>query len=439
VLATFIIIIVFHIALSTYLLRKKSILFVIPLSLVFLLSPSILEFGKLIRDYDEETITRGIIYLLVFSFLNQIAILYVAQRINKKTSLDNVYIRNLKSYSPTVYLFISILLYFLYYISDPNLYNYLIYGSRIARVEYQYWYLSSLALPLGLIGSSLIGYKYLKLSVIEKVLYLIIVFLICSFSSGRLPLYCFISSFFYSYIQNSNFKKVSLFKLYIFHFLGLLFIFTISVLSRPLKGNSPLLWMSYLSSGQYLEDLDFRSTESDILGYYWYTIDSGWENIVETPLASIYRAILIFFPSSIKFVSKPLDVTQSLWIYLFNHRSLEFENENYFNYFSDYEVPGSVPPTIFGEAYLNGGTLGGTIFLLFFISSFYYVLSKLSVSKYYSPLCGILITSLFYIARGSAYWAFAIFLTSFLLFTISLFLPKFSFPRFKPIRGRLKR
>jgi len=111
-------------------------------------------------------------------------------------------------------------------------------------------------------------------------------------------------------------------------------------------------------AGQLLSEIDWTGGESDIFEYFFFVVGQSSIPGVEAP-ATLWRWLLMYLPRSLVEGFKPLDPTYALWTHAAN--SGLFEGEGFIAQVLDLLSvgdSGSIHPTFWGEAWMNGRWLG---------------------------------------------------------------------------------
>lgn len=166
--------------------------------------------------------------------------------------------------------------------------------------------------------------------------------------------------------------------------LGLAFIF----------GSASLDWETIVEDG-----VDFTGGESGIYDYFYALLDINTQSYPYNSLVTPIRLALIYFPGSWIKTIKPDDITYQIWIDIVNSKYIGTVTGSV----NTQETPGTLQPTIWGDAYANLGILG------FFLYPIFLALFMFSVEKFLKTTTkfGMLITapivgnSYLMIARGN--------------------------------------
>ncbi|MCP5138995.1 MAG: hypothetical protein H6979_03955 [Chromatiales bacterium] len=108
----------------------------------------------------------------------------------------------------------------------------------------------------------------------------------------------------------------------------------------------------------FIANIDWTGGESDIFGYYYFVLSENYIPGVE-PMATVLRWVLMYVPRSWAVDLKPIDPTYMLWTHAAN--SGLFDGEMFIRQILDVLKigdQGSLHPTFWGEAWMNGGWLG---------------------------------------------------------------------------------
>lgn len=386
-----------NVAYLSYLISRKSLLIPGQILLCYFAIGFFIKSNILMKQYGDAVFYSVIIYIFVYSICHSLIVARFKILIHgvgdDRTGDDNIGISGL------LFLFISIFLYLLAVIYDPVLMLKYRDGVSSERGFTSLWYGESFGLIFALMGASYQGYYIRRFKLIVNLFTLFFILVICSFSSGRLPLYVYLGAVFYSGIINYMPGKIDIRLSFIAAIFIPMLLHIFSVLARPLKGLNPLVFLEVFTAS-YWDSLDWVGTELDIIENFFFVVAEGWRQIVDMPLISGLRILSAPLPSSFFPGFKPLDVTQSLWIYAVSRSELEFSASSPV----EYSYPGSLPSTIYGEAYLNGGFefIIGHLVITWII---YWALNKLLGFLDLRPyLIGVVSTGIAYIYRGSLYW-----------------------------------
>jgi hypothetical protein len=112
-----------------------------------------------------------------------------------------------------------------------------------------------------------------------------------------------------------------------------------------------------------ITQMNFSGGESDIIRYYNFVIQLGYDywSIHEWP--TLKRLALLYIPSSIIPDIKPMDITYHIWSDAL--REGLFNEDPYYNQLLAVAAEGqlgSLHPTLWGDAYINGGVLAIIIY-----------------------------------------------------------------------------
>jgi hypothetical protein len=158
-------------------------------------------------------------------------------------------------------------------------------------------------------------------------------------------------------MRNLIFTGVSLLGLHTFtrftRNLGLAFIF----------GDASLDWEAIAEDG-----IDFTGGESGIYDYFYALIDINSQFYPYNSLITPIRLALIYFPGSWLKSIKPDDITYQIWIDIVNSKHVWTVTGSV----NTQEIPGTLQPTVWGDAYANLGILGiflYPVFLALFVLS----------------------------------------------------------------------
>lgn len=146
--------------------------------------------------------------------------------------------------------------------------------------------------------------------------------------------------------------------------------FSLHTFTRLVRGLGLAAFLALVTSGGLLAhltiyDIDPSGGESEIYGYYYYLIDKDYEYYPYKSGVTLIRLVMLYIPGS-KFPDiKPRDITTQLWIDALRDGRFNY----YFGFYSERHLeimrdmlhadqPGSIHPTLWGDAYANLGLLG---------------------------------------------------------------------------------
>jgi len=122
--------------------------------------------------------------------------------------------------------------------------------------------------------------------------------------------------------------------------------------------------LNYLSSyGQ----IDFSGGEGEIYQYYYYVIDRDYDKYPYKSGVTLVRLALLYVPRSIAPGLKPSDITYQIWLdalwdgFFDSTPYVEALREA-----ANSDQPGSLHPTLWGDAYANAGLLGVILYPMLF-------------------------------------------------------------------------
>lgn len=304
----------------------------------------------------------------------------------------------------------SLIFYFFY---DPTI----LFTNMGERIVHEASALSAIGTMLGLLYASSLGVFGRVKSVSFWMIWIPLLWLIMILVGGRVVVYTAAGGFLTKWLKKTNdSSQVILKKLVGTAICG----YVAGVLLRDIRGIGLTDIGEHILSGKYFNQLQWQSSESTIYVYFCHVVFWGWDKIALFPGQSIVR-IIAFFSKIIGIKIIPdrvdgiLDLTQMLWIHI-----------NYLgnNIASTVTYPGSIPPTFYGEGFLNGGVLGMVIFIIalgFFLTKLEMYLDRnRGHDEMYYVLYGILFTSILYIMRGTVYWGFTNFITCFVAWKIGV-------------------
>jgi hypothetical protein len=134
--------------------------------------------------------------------------------------------------------------------------------------------------------------------------------------------------------------------------------------------------------------IDFSGGESKIYSYYYYMLESDADEYPYRSAVTLKRLGLLYLPTTLFPNIKPVDMTYQLWKDWVN------EDRVLSGLFQYIEIPGSIHPTIWGDAYMNAGRTGIVLYPLFFgfgIILIEYFLTGLSTLGFHAiaPIVGV--------------------------------------------------
>ena len=156
----------------------------------------------------------------------------------------------------------------------------------------------------------------------------------------------------YSYV-----KKIS-----IMAFFGF-FMFLVHTMLRITRGMGVIGLILALNTGFQsvsIESMDISGGESKIYSYYYYILENDSDEYPYKSAVTLKRLGLLYLPTNIFPNIKPADITYQLW--------KDWVNEDVYlsRIFQYVEVPGSLHPLLWGDAYMNAGPLGIILYPLLF-------------------------------------------------------------------------
>lgn len=137
-----------------------------------------------------------------------------------------------------------------------------------------------------------------------------------------------------------------------------------------------------------IENIDLSGGESKIYSYYYYMLENDIDEYPYKSAITLKRLGLLYLPTELFPSIKPEDMTYQLW--------KDWVNADQFlsKLFQYIEIPGSLHPTLWGDAYMNVGLLGIFLYPLLFgfitisIEYFLRTLSSLSFQAI-APIVGV--------------------------------------------------
>ncbi len=157
-------------------------------------------------------------------------------------------------------------------------------------------------------------------------------------------------------------------KLSIMALLGMLG-FGLHTLSRLTRGLGLIGIIGIIMTGQLteymsaFEKIDLSGGESNIYRYYNYVIDKSYDHYPYHAWVTIKRLLLLYLPTGWAPNIKPADITYTFYTDAFADGIFD-ESAYYSRLKSLIEAgqPGSIHPTLWGDAYANGGPVGILIY-----------------------------------------------------------------------------
>lgn len=150
--------------------------------------------------------------------------------------------------------------------------------------------------------------------------------------------------------------------------------FTLHALSRATRGLGFEGVLAILTGGNLLEwikvlwsQIDLSGGESNIYHFYNYVIDKSYEGDGYRAWVTLKRLVLIYVPTWSLPDIKPVDITYKLYADAFADGL--FNETPYFTGIADLMdagQSGSIHPTIWGDAYVNGGMAGILVYPVLF-------------------------------------------------------------------------
>lgn len=286
------------------------------------------------------------------------------------------------------------------------------------RVIHASAFLSSISVMFGLLYASNLGLMAKFKSASTWLIWTPILWLIMVLVGGRVVVYTTAGAFLARWIKSTTDSNPTITK----KMVGTAFIGYVSgVLLRDLRGIGVSDVGDHILSGNYFANLNWQSSESTIYVYFCHSIFWGWRSIAVFPGQSLLRILALggkVFGQNL--FSGPLDqlldLTQMLWI----HINLLGNNIK-----DTLDYPGSIPPMIYGEGYLNGGLIGMIVFI--FVVTYCFTKIECVIDQKggrnsdYVSLYGILFTALLYTMRGTIYWATVNLLFCYVAWTVIVF------------------
>ncbi len=163
--------------------------------------------------------------------------------------------------------------------------------------------------------------------------------------------------------------------------------FGLHTFTRLVRGLGVAAFLALVASGGLFGhlasyDIDPSGGESNIYGFYYYVIDRDYDHYPYRSGVTLIRLALLYIPSS-KFPDiKPYDITTQLWIDALQDGYFNFHSKRYIEILQNMlktNHPGSIHPTLWGDAYANLGLLG--IFFYPILFSFISILIEYYITR----------------------------------------------------------
>jgi len=193
----------------------------------------------------------------------------------------------------------------------------------------------------------------------------------------------------YSYV-----KKISIMALFGF------FMFLVHTMLRIIRGMSIVGLIVALNTGFQsisIESMDISGGESKIYSYYYYMLENDSDEYPYKSAVTLKRLGLLYLPTNLFPNIKPADMTYQLW--------KDWVNDDVYlsKLFQYIEIPGSLHPVLWGDAYMNAGLLGIILYPLLFgfitISIEYFLINLSSLG--YNSIAPIVAVGYMMIGRGN--------------------------------------
>jgi hypothetical protein len=218
------------------------------------------------------------------------------------------------------------------------------------------------------------------------VIFGLLFFLQIQISGSRAMLLVFGCSILLTLINSSYsyFKRIS-----ILAFFGFV-MFLSHTLLRLIRGLSLAGLIIAMNTGFQsvtIEGIDLSGGESKIYSYYYYVLENDFDQYPFKSAVTLKRLGLLYLPTSVFPDIKPADITYQLWMAWVNEDMLLTKLFQYI------EIPGSLHPMLWGDAYMNAGLLGMFLYPLLFgfiVIWIEYFLKTLSSLGFYAiaPIVG---------------------------------------------------
>ena len=219
--------------------------------------------------------------------------------------------------------------------------------------------LDSFANMLGFISAPVLWMVMRKRNYVLIAIFVLFFALQVQLSGSRALLLVFGCSILLTLINSkySYWKRIS-----ILSFFGIAMFFTHTSL-RLIRGISIVGIAVALNTGFQgisIENIDFSGGESKIYSYYYYMLENDIDKYPYKSAVTLKRLVLLYLPTNFFQDIKPEDITYQLWKDWVNEDKLLSKLFQYI------EIPGSLHPALWGDAYMNAGLLGIFLYPLLF-------------------------------------------------------------------------
>lgn len=370
-----------------YGLIKKRTYSILWLSLLAFHLASIIDFTNLIQNYSVSILVYGQELMLTANIILLLMIVSLDYLIIQQASYADIYTndghqeRNMNKYTYFILLLlvVAIAIHLRDGISVLNL--------SWAEFRETSGIMDSFANMLGFISAPVLWMVMRKRNYFLILIFVLLFVLQAQLSGSRALLLVLGCSILLTLINSSYsfLKRIS-----ILTFLGIA-MFLFHTLFRLIRGISIIGLSVALNAGFQsvsIENIDLSGGESKIYSYYYYMLENDIDEYPYKSAVTLKRLGLLYLPTKIIPNIKPEDMTYQLWKDWVNADKLLSKLFQYI------EIPGSLHPTLWGDAYMNAGLLGIFLYPLLFgfiTISIEYFLRILSSLSFYAiaPIVGV--------------------------------------------------